>query len=276
MEVSVLYRFAIASVILFGMMAIKRIPFRYSLRQHIHMALLGTLLFSTNFVFIYHAAPYVPSGLLAIIFSTSAIMIMINNIVFFKKPANGRMLLGALLGISGLCCVFLPELRHFDFNSGISLGLIYGFTGTYAFALANHVSGRCQTQKIPLIASTGYGMAYGVLFLTLICWVKGISFAYDFSMHYNVALLYLAIPGSVVGFLTYLTLVQRLGAERAVYTTLLFPLVALLISTFFESFVWTKEDYVGVMMILAGNALVMAPKGAFIALINKLFKAQAS
>lgn len=269
-EISVLYRFAIAGFILLFVMLIKRISFKYTLKQHAHMAVLGTLLFSTNFVFIYHGAKYLPSGLVAIIFSTSVIMIMLNSLIFFKKTITPRMMIGACMGILGLVCVFLPELKHFDLSNGVCLGLLLGFVGTYAFSLANHISGRCQALNIPLIASTCFGMLYGVLFLLLICWVKGLHFTYDTSLGYNLALFYLAIPGSVIGFLTYLTLVKRLGAERAVYATLLFPIVALVVSTLFESFTWVAEDYIGVSMILAGNALVMAPKGLISGCLLKL------
>lgn len=271
-EVSILYRFAIAAIIIFFALRIKRIPLKYTLKQHISMILLGMLLFSTNFVFIYHAAPYLPSGLLSIIFSSSVVMIMFNSAIFFKKKITLRMFLGSLLGLGGLCCVFLPELRNFDLDNHACWGLFLGLVGTYSFSLANQVSSRCGALKIPLLASTFYGMLYGSCFLALICLVKDISFTYDFSMSYNLGLLYLAIPGSVIGFVAYLSLVQRLGAERAVYTTLFFPIVALIISAIFESFVWTIEDYIGIAMVLMGNALVMTRKDSFRALLNMLPK----
>tara|TARA_R110002110_G_scaffold400317_2_gene616663 strand:- start:20129 stop:21052 length:924 start_codon:yes stop_codon:yes gene_type:complete len=268
MEVSIIYRFAIAAIILFPALWIKKIPFKYTLKQHANMMLLGMLLFSTNFIFIYHAAPYLPSGLLSIIFSSSVVMIMLNSFLFFNKPITSRMFFGALLGIMGLCCVFLPELKKFDLDNNACFGLCLALIGTYSFSLANQVSSRCHTLKIPLLASAFYGMLYGACFLALICLVKGIPFAYDSSLAYNLSLLYLAIPGSVVGFIAYLTLIQRLGAERAVYATLFFPIVALLVSTVFESFVWVLEDYIGIVMVLMGNALVMTQKGHFKVLLN--------
>lgn len=268
MEVSILYRFAIAAIVIFPALWLKKIPLKYTLKQHFNMLLLGMLLFSTNFVFIYHAAPYLPSGLLSIIFSSSVMMIMLNSVLFFKKKISTRMFLGALVGISGLCCVFLPELRKFDLNNNTCWGLFLCLVGTYSFSLANQVSSRCHTLNIPLLASTFYGMIYGACFLGLICLVKGIPFTYDTSLSYNLGLLYLAIPGSVFGFMAYLTLIQRLGAERAVYATLFFPIVALLISTVFESFVWVIEDYIGITMVLMGNALVMMRKDSLKGLLG--------
>jgi len=272
MEVSILYRFAIAAIIIFFILQIKKIPLKYTLKQHANMILLGMLLFSTNFVFIYHAAPYLPSGLLAIIFSSSVVMIMFNGALFFKKKITPRMFFGALLGLGGLCCVFLPELKNFNLNNSACWGILLALVGTYSFSLGNQVSSRCSALKIPLLASTFYGMLYGSCFLALICLIKGIPFTYTTSMSYNLGLFYLAIPGSVIGFLTYLSLIQRLGAERAVYTTLFFPIVALLISAFFEAYVWTIEDYVGILMVLMGNALVTTRKGSLKSLLVYLQK----
>jgi drug/metabolite transporter (DMT)-like permease len=66
----------------------------------------------------------------------------------------------------------------------------------------------------------------------------------------------LAIPGSVIGFTAYLTLVGRMGPERAAYCTVLFPVVALNISVFFEGYQWTAPALFGLFMVMLGNVLV--------------------
>ena len=69
-------------------------------------------------------------------------------------------------------------------------------------------------------------------------------------------LLYLAVFGSVIGFTAYFTLVKRLGAAQSAYTTLLFPLVALSISTVWEGYQWSVAAVLGMVLILAGNFLM--------------------
>jgi drug/metabolite transporter (DMT)-like permease len=61
----------------------------------------------------------------------------------------------------------------------------------------------------------------------------------DWNARYIGALGYLVIPGSVIGFTAYLTLVGRMGPERAAYCTVLFPVVALNVSAFAEGYQWT-------------------------------------
>ncbi|MEX0876755.1 MAG: EamA family transporter, partial [Phycisphaerales bacterium] len=70
-------------------------------------------------------------------------------------------------------------------------------------------------------------------------------------------LLFLAVFGAVVGFWAYVTLIGNIGPDRAAYSSLLFPVVALLISTLFEGYQWTLLGLAGFGLVLAGNWLVM-------------------
>ncbi|AFK56544.1 hypothetical protein TMO_b0536 (plasmid) [Tistrella mobilis KA081020-065] len=78
------------------------------------------------------------------------------------------------------------------------------------------------------------------------------------------ALIYLAVIGSVAGFTTYLLLVQKIGSARAGYATVVFPMVALLISTLFEGYQWTWTAAAGLCLIVFGNIVMFArrPNGS--------------
>ena len=67
----------------------------------------------------------------------------------------------------------------------------------------------------------------------------------------------MAVAVSVVAFWSYLTLLGRIGADRAGYATVLFPVVALGISTVYEGYLWTAEAALGVGLVLLGNAVVL-------------------
>lgn len=80
--------------------------------------------------------------------------------------------------------------------------------------------------------------------------------AWDFN--WLGAVSYLALFGSILGFGAYFTLVRRIGASQAAYSMLLFPLVALTLSTLCEGYVWHLNALIGLMMILAGNLVMFA------------------
>ncbi len=71
------------------------------------------------------------------------------------------------------------------------------------------------------------------------------------------SLLYLAIPGSVIAFGGYLTLLERIGAARAGYIGVMVPIVALLISYLFEGFAWRTATWIGIALSVAGNVVIL-------------------
>jgi drug/metabolite transporter (DMT)-like permease len=64
----------------------------------------------------------------------------------------------------------------------------------------------------------------------------------------------------VIAFGCYLTLVGRIGADRAAYSSILFPIVALFISAAFEGYRLNLLSAIGIVFVLIGNALVLARK----------------
>ena len=75
---------------------------------------------------------------------------------------------------------------------------------------------------------------------------------------YLLALGWLAIFGSVIGFTTYLMLVARIGSDRAAYATVMFPIIALALSAGFEGYVWDARTFLGLGLALAGNVVAFA------------------
>ena len=63
--------------------------------------------------------------------------------------------------------------------------------------------------------------------------------------------------------MAYITLLNRIGAARAAYVTVLSPAVALLISTWLENYQWSWPAGLGLAAVMAGNVLVLrAPRRA--------------
>ena len=117
---------------------------------------------------------------------------------------------------------------------------------------------RNQQAGLPVVQSNGFGMAYGALLMTLWAGSQGVTFGFDPAPGYVLSLLYLALFGSVLAFGSYLTLLGRIGPGRAAYAMVLFPIVALLLSTLFEGFRWSPAALAGMVLVLVGNILALA------------------
>lgn len=117
--------------------------------------------------------------------------------------------------------------------------------------------------RLKPLTTNAWGMAYGAMMLGGYCLVQGVPFAMEWNTRYIGSLLYLVIPGSVIGFTAYLTLVGRMGPERAAYCTVLFPVVALNVSAYAEGYQWTAPALAGLVLVMLGNVLVFRkPKPA--------------
>ncbi len=256
-ELSVAYRFFLASLMLFLYSAWQKLPLRFNLRQHAFMALQGLMLFSINYILVYIAEGYVTSGLVAVIFSSIIILNVFFGALFLGTPVQARVVFGAIVGIAGLALIFWPELSGFDFGSGRAYGLSLAVISSVSASLGNIVSARNQRNNLPVIQTNAFGMAYGSLFTTLIAFSRGAELVFDPSPGYVLSLIYLALFGSVIAFSTYLTLLGRIGAGRAAYITILFPVIALLLSAIFEDFAMNSLQFAGIGLILLGNVIVL-------------------
>jgi drug/metabolite transporter (DMT)-like permease len=232
-ELSVAYRFALAALMLIGWCRARRLPMRFTPAQHGWMVLQGLFLFCLNYV---------------------------NGAIIFRQPVSLKVTVGALIGLAGIALVFWPELVNFDANPRALSAFGFAVLGTYIASLGNTISARNQRAQIPVVQSNAYGMAYAAIVLLLYAAVRGVEFELPLTFAYTSSLIYLSLFGSVLAFGSYLTLLGRIGSARAGYAMVLFPLVALAISTLFEGYVWTPLAATGVVLVLAGNLLVMVPR----------------
>lgn len=254
---SVAYRFLLAASILFAWCLLRRLPLRFTRGDHAMIALQGVCLFALNYLLFYLAELQITSGLAAVVFSTIVIMNLINGRLFLGTPVEGRVLFGGGLGLLGLTLMFWPEMVAVDFSGPVVQGLLLSFAATYLASLGNILSARNQRHGLPVVQTNTFGMAYGALCMLVVVLVGGAPLRIELTLPYLVSLAYLALFGSVIAFGCYLSLVGRIGPGRAAYATLLFPLVALLLSTFWENYQWTTAAIAGIGLILGGNYLAL-------------------
>ena len=238
--VSVLYRFMAAALTLFLYCKLRGLKMRFRLKDHIFMVLQGLVLFSVNYWLIYLAEVHVTSGLVAVIFSGIVFMNMINGAVLLGSPIRSNVLLGGTIGVLGIVLVFWPQLISFSLSDQGALGLVLSVVSTFMASLGNIISARHQQNNLPVIQTNAYGMAYGAAIIGAISLISGKTFSFEMSLAYVGSLFYLSLFGTVIAFGCYLKLIGKIGADRAAYATMLFPIVALGISTVCEGYQWAN------------------------------------
>lgn len=253
---SIAYRFWLAAVVLLAWLAIRR-QWRWPTRQVAPLLLCqGLCLFCLNFMCFLHASQWVASGLVAVCFSTAPLWNALNGRLFHGKALSGRVMLGGALGLAGLMLLFGGEVAKDLARPQTLWGLGLAMAGTYCFSLGNLLSGAMQKQGQTPLQTNAWAMLIGATVVAAYALATGQPMNFDASPRYLGAWLYLAIPGSVIGFTAYLTLVGRMGADRAAYCTVLFPVVALNVSALVEGYVWTGPALLGLALVAAGNVVV--------------------
>ena len=255
--VSVAYRFLLASAISWLYCRFSGRLMRYSLRDHGFMFLQGASLFALNYWLFYLSELTLTSGLAAVIFSTIVVMNMMNGVLFLKNRLELRVVLGAGIGLFGIIVVFWSEVTDFESGSENLFAVSLAVLATLLASVGNIASARNQRKGIPVVQANTFGMTYGALLMLVLSWATGREFTFEVTLPYVSSLVFLSVFASIIAFWTYLTLLGRVGVERAAYATLIFPLVALGFSTVFEDYQWTASAGIGILLILAGNLLIL-------------------
>ena len=256
-EASVFYRFLLASLLIFAYCLVRRLPLRYTPRQHLWVALMGVLMFSVSYIFVYYAEQHVVSGLVAVGYSASPMLGLIGMRVFFGTPMTRLLILGSTLGMVGIALVFWPEFAKLQGDRDTALGAMYTITAVVVSALGSLVAQRNSKAGHPLWQSMAWGMLYGAIFSLIVTLATGQSLGFEPTMPYVLSLIYLAVLGSILAFAAYLTLLHRVGAARAGYIGVMVPIVALVISAAFEGFRWHALTWLGIAVSVAGNVIVL-------------------
>ncbi len=255
--VSVVYRYYLASAIMMLFCVVRGVRLRFSKREHLFMALQGLFLFGVNYWTAYEAEVFITSGLMAVAFSTIVFWNSLLGRLFLNQPINKSVIIGAFFGLGGTVLIFSREFMAFSFADGVLKGTLLAVLSVVLASMGNLASARNSRSGIPVIQANAFGMVYGAVLMTVLALVLGRPFTFEATGSYVFSLGYLALFGSVVAFASYLTLISRIGADKAAYALVVIPVISIVISTIFEGYQITWPAVVGMAMILSGNVLAL-------------------
>ena len=255
--VAVAWRFSLAVVCLGLWILFTRR--RFTIPAHVHgkAILVGLFLYTLDYSFLYAAQQYMVSALLAVLSSSVIYFTVLFRWLFLRKPIRLEVVIGATLGLIGIALIFYPEFEKMSVQQGLALGLLFALVSFICAAIGNILSERILDEGTPVVQMNFYAMGYGLFFVYGFGLISGASFSFPQDRDFYLALIYLAVFGSVLAFGAYMKLLQRIGSDKATYVVLVYPIVALGLSTLFEGYVWTVIAALGVGLVLLGNAVAM-------------------
>jgi drug/metabolite transporter (DMT)-like permease len=258
---SVTYRFAIAAASMFAYALVARAPIRLDGQGHRLAAICGVPQFCINYNAVYAAEAHITSGLVAVIF---ALLLVPNSVMawlFLRQRPTGRFALGSAVAAAGVALLFVHEMRSSSASPhDVWLGILFTLLAILAASAANTLQGSERVRRRPIVTMVAWSMVYGVIANAAWAWVTAGPPVLDQRPLYWLGLLYLGILGSSVAFALYYVVIRAVGPGRAAYSSLLIPLIAMLVSTLFEHYRWSA-------LAIAGGAVAMV--GLVIALRSR-------
>ncbi|MCS0583425.1 EamA family transporter [Massilia pinisoli] len=266
--VSVVYRFALASLALFAFCLLRGDKLRLPWRAQRWLLLQGFFTFCVSYVCTYNAEQYVVSALVAVLFALMVFWTPILSRLAFGTPIPRRTWSAGAAAIGGVTLLFwhslanaLRELQqggqgHFIF------GLLIGIVASIASAGGSIVVGKVREETNNLMLSTGWSMFWGTCMVAVWCLATGQPFIIPRTASYVLGLLHLSIFGSVVAFICYFTLINRIGSNKAVYIGVITPVISVLLSIKLEHYRPGPAEWLGMAVCLGSVAWALRAPAA--------------
>ncbi|MBL0923058.1 MAG: EamA family transporter [Sphingomonadaceae bacterium] len=260
---SVTYRFAIAAIGMFLLTAFMRQPLKIDRQMMLWTMLLGLLQFSLNFNFVYAAEHHITSGLVAVVF---ALLIVPNAILgkwWLGRPIGGGFIAGSAIAAIGVACLMLREYRVAPVGgTEVLIGLGLTFCGVISASVSNVLQVVPKVARFPTVTILSWSMLWGTVANAVLAFVMAGPPTFDPRPAYLGGVLYLGIIGSVVTFPLYFNLIRHIGPGKAAYTGVLIPVIAMMLSTFFEGYSWSLLAASGAMLAVIGLLVAMRVRKA--------------
>jgi drug/metabolite transporter (DMT)-like permease len=249
---SVTYRFLTSGLIMIGVAAFTRQPLRLDARSAGFVALFGVAQFVFNFNFVYQAERHITSGLVATVFALLFVPNAVLAQIFLGQKVTSRFWMGSVVSIAGLALLFINEARGDEGESSATIaGIALTLCGVLSASVANVMQAGETARRLPMPVMLGWGMLFGAGVDAAYAWTTSGPPVFEWRLGYIAGIAYLGIFASAIAFSLYFKTIRDIGPAKAAYSSVLIPVIAMLISTLFEGYRWT-------MLAGAGGALAMA------------------
>lgn len=258
---SICYRFLLAGVAMLLLAKMRRVPLRMDAAGFVFAGLLGTAQFVMNFNFVYRAEHYLTSGVVAVIYAMLLIPNSLLAFLAFRQPVSRTFIAGSAVAMTGIGLMLIHEYRGAQVRPDmVLLGVLLSLAGLMSAAIANVMQGMQIARRLPMVAVLAWAMLIGATLDAAFAWITAGPPVFSTEPGYLFGIVWLALAGSVVTFPLYFRLIQRIGAGRAAYSSVLIPVIAMLISTVVEGYRWTLLPAAGALLAVTGMVIALRAK----------------
>lgn len=246
-------RFAIAAALLVPLCAILRIRELPRGRAQWGWLVVAGLLDAVGYGLVYVGEETVPGGLAAVLFGIQPLLLAILLAITRMEPVKPGAVIGALISLAGVAIIFVDRAEVSPEQAvGVALIVLSVLCSTlYSMVMKRHGAG------VHALAQTAIFITVTAIALGAVVLVRGPApVTWPPPAAPTLALLYLAVFGSVIAFGTYFWLLRRLSLMAVSTLVFVLPLISLAVDALWEREVRLgARAYAGVAVTLAGLAV---------------------
>lgn len=248
---SVTYRFAVAGVAMLAYAAVRGERITMDARGWSFAMALAVLQFCFNFNFVYRAEGFITSGLVAVVFALLLVPNAIFGRIFLGQQLGRQLLIGSGVAMAGVTLLFVHEARSDPHGPAASIaGVAWTLAGVLSASIANVLQATETARRYPMVSMLGIAMLLGSAIDGAIAWSLTGPPVIEMRIGYLVGIVYLGVVASAVAFTLYFGILRVIGPAKAAYSSVIVPVIAMLLSTLFEGYRWSG-------FAVAGSALAM-------------------
>jgi len=255
---SVTYRFTVAGLVMLGWALLRREPLGLDLRGWAFAIALGLAQFVLNFNFVYRAEQHITSGVVAVVYALLLVPNALLARAFLGQRMGRQLLVGSAVAMAGVALLFVHEARLSDAGPEQALlGIGIALLGVLSASVANVMQATQTARAYPMATTLGWAMLSGAAIDAAWAWTTVGPPVIEPRWSYVAGTLYLGIFGSALAFTIYFQLIRVIGPAKAAYTSVLIPVIAMLLSTIFEGYRWSLLAAGGAALVLVGLVLAL-------------------
>jgi drug/metabolite transporter (DMT)-like permease len=245
-------RYMIAGPIMLAACALAGQKIRLNRQDALRLLAIGSLLLSVGNIAVIWAEEYLPTGLTALLVAVLPIWMAIIEAWIFKGRRIAPLgVAGLALGIAGIFVLLWPKLiSSTRFGHMELVGVVILLTGSFGWAYGSVLSSR-WTLNIGVFAAIAWQMTFGGLVDTAVAFATGGFHHIEWNLRVVLAIAYLVICGSWIGFTCYIWLLEHVAAPKVGTYAYVNPVVAVVLGWMF-----LDEKVDGFMF--AGTAIILA------------------
>ncbi len=261
-EVSALLRFSVASIVLLLILKLQlgRLP-RLNTQQLYYVVLLGLTGVALYNLFFFFGLQTVEAGRGALIITSNPLWVALGSVWFFRQRFGWINIVGFLICSLGVAIVLSRGHLTILFSQGVALGELSLLGCALSWAAYTLLGKKLMNSSSPLqpLALVSYSCVSGSLLLLLWIIVSGHTVHLNNSLDLWLSISYLALLGTVAGFVWYFQGVQQIGASQASVFVFFVPVSAIIMGHLILNEALTLSLFIGAILIIGGVAMVNKP-----------------